>query len=66
MSSNKRVKVEAYVEEDEFIDDNGKVVPFMRLVLPVADNTEKYIKVEKVFLQLAKDRAEKDSNPFKK
>lgn len=66
MSNNKRTKVEAYVEETEFTDEKGNLVPFMRLVLPVANNTEKYIKVEKVFLQLARDRALDSSNPFKK
>lgn len=61
-----RTKVEAYVEESEFTDKDGKVVPYMRLILPVSDTSEKAIKVEKVFLELAKERASSTSNPFKK
>lgn len=59
-----KTKIEAYVEESEFVDKDGKNVKFLRLAIPVTDTTEKYIKVEQFVLQLAMDRA--NNNPFKK
>ena len=52
-----RIKVEAYVEEKEFIDKQGKNVKFLALVLPVTDSAEKTIKAEQFVLQLSLDRA---------
>lgn len=62
-----KVKIEAYIEENEFKNDKGENVKFLSLLLPVTDNSEKRIKVEQFVLQLAKERAEKKSlNPFGK
>lgn len=52
-----KIKIEAYVEEKEFTDKDGKVVKFLSLVIPVTDSAEKSIKAEQFVLQLARDRA---------
>lgn len=59
-----KVKIEAYIEENEFKNDKGEEVKFLSLVIPVTDTAEKRIKAEQFVLQLAKDRAEKSVNPF--
>ena len=61
-----KVKIEAYIEENEFKNDKGESVKYLSLVIPVTDSAEKHIKAEQFVLQLAKDRAEKNINPFKK
>ena len=62
-----RIQIEAYVEENEFKKDNGEVVKYLSLAIPVTEDTEKRIKVEQFVLSLAKERAEKKSkNPFGK
>lgn len=59
-----KTKIDAYVEESEFVDKDGEKVKFLRLAIPVTDTTEKYVKVEQFVLQLARERA--NNNPFKK
>ena len=59
-----KVKIEAYIEENEFKNDKGEDVKFLSLVIPVTDTAEKRIKAEQFVLQLAKDRAERSVNPF--
>ena len=61
-----RVKIEAYIEENEFKNDKGENIKFLSLIIPVTDNSEKKIKVEQFVLQLAKERAERSKNPFGK
>lgn len=60
-----KVKIEAYIEEEEFKNDKGENVKFLSLQLPVTDNSVKRIKVEQFILQLAKERAENQvASPF--
>lgn len=62
-----KIKIEAYVEEKEFTDKDGKDVKFLSLVIPVTDSAEKSIKAEQFVLQLARDRALNQSkSPFGK
>lgn len=56
-----RTKVEAYIEESTFKNEKGEEVKYLRLVLPVTDTAEKYLKGEQFALQLAKERAEKNT-----
>ena len=60
-----KVKIEAYVEEKEFVNNQGENVKFLSLVIPVTDTASKSVKCEQFVLQLARDRAnQKASNPF--
>lgn len=61
-----KTKIEAYVEESTFRNDKGEDVKYLSLIIPCTDSSEKRIKVEQFVLQLALERAEKNSNPFKK
>lgn len=62
-----KVSIEAYVEEQEFVNDKGEKVKYLSLNIPVTDNSAKHIKVEQFVLQLAKERAEnKGKNIFGK
>lgn len=61
-----KVKIEAYIEESSFKNDKGEDVKFLSLEIPVTDSSTKRIKVEQFVLQLAKERAERLENPFKK
>lgn len=56
-----RTKVEAYIEESTFKNEKGEEVEYLRLVLPVTDTVEKYLKGEQFALQLAKERAKKNT-----
>lgn len=61
-----RIKIEAYIEESTFKNDKGEDIKYLSLVIPVTDTAEKRLKAEQFVLELAKDRAEKSINPFKK
>ena len=61
-----RVKIEAYIEESTFKNDKGEDINYLSLIIPVTDTAEKRLKAEQFVLELAKDRAEKSINPFKK
>lgn len=62
-----KILIDAYVEEKEFKDKDGKDVKFLSLTIPVTDSAEKSIKVEQFVLQLARDRAlNKSKSPFGK